>query len=679
MTRPARTMLARLAAIALTLTAVGLGPSALVGAAHAAPGDIGFEDYQYGPGMSSDGFLDPNLAPTASKPQSKLWFAQGAWWGALQVPGTTTITIHAYSTSTHTWTDTGVVIDDRDEPTHADVLWDEGGQRLYVATAGRNQSVHGIRVLRFRYDATQKKYLDDPGLPTGELTTQGVEAAVIAKDTTGRLWVAYTASAGTGRAVRVLAIDTHQTGLPDKFTPSVGGIPLDGTSITKDDIASIISHDGGVSLVWSNQNADAEGNTGFFVARHPDSAAPTDGWTGSQKVFSGPRVADDHISLTSAEGGPDGLVYAMVKSSAGDSGTASPNEGLVWLLVRRPDGTWAKYVHSTVKEGMTRPIVLLEPGAGLLHVFATSPVEGGVIYHKSTPMNAISFGSGRGDAFIKLANHPAINNATSSKQNVTAASGVMVLASDQTTGNYAHNYVPRTASSADFTWTPQSGPAPLEVRFTDTSAVTGGAPTSWLWDFGDGATSTQQHPTHTFTTQGAYPVTLTVTNAAGSTSKTLTLTVNVAKPVASFTYTPQSGRAPLEVRFTDTSAATGGAPASWLWNFGDGTTSTQQHPTHTFAVGAATRSVRVENLSGTSTVQKTITIALHPETPVVVLDAATVVTTGPPGVDGTWHTSTERTEVAGYEVRVPHDQAVAPGAVEKPDRPHHEAGGARVR
>jgi len=58
-----------------------------------------------------------------------------------------------------------------------------------------------------------------------------------------------------------------------------------------------------------------------------------------------------------------------------------------------------------------------------------------------------------------------------------------------------------------FTAEPQSGTAPLAVTFTDTST---GCPTAWLWDFGDGGTSTEQHPVHTYTTPGNYTVTFSV-------------------------------------------------------------------------------------------------------------------------------------------------------------------------
>nr|WP_292421305.1 DUF6345 domain-containing protein [Methanoregula sp.] len=70
---------------------------------------------------------------------------------------------------------------------------------------------------------------------------------------------------------------------------------------------------------------------------------------------------------------------------------------------------------------------------------------------------------------------------------------------------------------ADFTGTPLSGTAPLTVQFTDLST---GSPTSWLWDFGDGGTSTVQHPGHTYTTHGTHTVKLTVTNSHGSDTKT---------------------------------------------------------------------------------------------------------------------------------------------------------------
>jgi PKD domain/Bacterial pre-peptidase C-terminal domain len=69
------------------------------------------------------------------------------------------------------------------------------------------------------------------------------------------------------------------------------------------------------------------------------------------------------------------------------------------------------------------------------------------------------------------------------------------------------------APGAAFTANPTSGHVPLAVSFTDQST---GNPTSWSWNFGDGATSTEQNPTHTYRTPGIYTVSLTVTGAGGS-------------------------------------------------------------------------------------------------------------------------------------------------------------------
>jgi MYXO-CTERM domain-containing protein len=69
------------------------------------------------------------------------------------------------------------------------------------------------------------------------------------------------------------------------------------------------------------------------------------------------------------------------------------------------------------------------------------------------------------------------------------------------------------APSADFSPSATSGPAPLDVAFTDTSSQT---PTSWNWDFGDTGSSVDQNPTHQYTVPGTYTVSLMATNLDGS-------------------------------------------------------------------------------------------------------------------------------------------------------------------
>lgn len=106
--------------------------------------------------------------------------------------------------------------------------------------------------------------------------------------------------------------------------------------------------------------------------------------------------------------------------------------------------------------------------------------------------------------------------------------------------------------------------------------------TSYLWDFGDGTTSNLATPTHTYNTQGTYDVFLVITTSTGCTDTLLIpRAVRVGtNPVVDFSATPLTQCALQPVQFTDLSA-----PADqWLWNFGDGTSSVLQNPSHSYAM-----------------------------------------------------------------------------------------------
>ncbi len=75
-----------------------------------------------------------------------------------------------------------------------------------------------------------------------------------------------------------------------------------------------------------------------------------------------------------------------------------------------------------------------------------------------------------------------------------------------------------TTPSAGFYAVPTSGFVPLQVQFTDTSANN---PTSWIWSFGDGGTSTTENPSYSYTSAGAFTVQLIVSNAYGTSTATL--------------------------------------------------------------------------------------------------------------------------------------------------------------
>jgi len=160
---------------------------------------------------------------------------------------------------------------------------------------------------------------------------------------------------------------------------------------------------------------------------------------------------------------------------------------------------------------------------------------------------------------------------------------------------------PGGAPVAAFSGAPTSGAAPLPVAFRDGSS---GSITDWSWDFGDGATSTAQNPSHTYTAPGSYTVSLTVTGPGGSDTETKAayVTVDVPPPVAAFSGAPTSGAAPLPVAFRDGSS---GSITDWSWDFGDGATSTAQNPSHTYAApGSYTVSLTVTGPGGSTTATK---------------------------------------------------------------------------
>lgn len=212
-----------------------------------------------------------------------------------------------------------------------------------------------------------------------------------------------------------------------------------------------------------------------------------------------------------------------------------------------------------------------------------------------------STAAGDGQHYFQVRGHRASNDSykTTAPDGITVANGAAAV-----------------APTAQFSDATTDG---LTYTFTDTST---GSPTSWAWDFGDGGTSTSQNPSHTFAA-GDYTVTLTATNATGSDTATASVhaAASQATPVASFTVSAISGDAPLAVSFTDTST---NSPTGWYWDFGDGTSSTAQNPSHTFAdAGSYAVTLTASNTAGSDVSSVTtisVTTPAAPGNPTISLD-----------------------------------------------------------
>lgn len=196
--------------------------------------------------------------------------------------------------------------------------------------------------------------------------------------------------------------------------------------------------------------------------------------------------------------------------------------------------------------------------------------------------------------------NPTVTYNTAGSFTVTLIASNLSGSSSITKTNFINVFGPPTAS---FT----SSTANTSVTFTNTSV--GGS--SYLWDFGDGDSSTEINPTHTYNAGGTYTVVLTATNDCGTATATSTVTINAA-PTAIFSASPASGCAPLTVQFNNASTGVG---VTYEWNFpgGNPNNSTEANPTVVYNTpGVYTVTLTATNGSGVSTATGTVTVSPGP-------------------------------------------------------------------
>ncbi|MCC4769941.1 PKD domain-containing protein [Methanosarcina sp. DH2] len=172
----------------------------------------------------------------------------------------------------------------------------------------------------------------------------------------------------------------------------------------------------------------------------------------------------------------------------------------------------------------------------------------------------------------------------------------------------------------DFSANVTDGTFPLTVQFTDESQYA----ESVEWNFGDGSSSTGLNPVHTYSEAGLYSVSLTATGNGTSVTKTIDSYINVTiPPVPDFSANVTDGTFPLTIQFTDESQYA----ETLEWSFGDGNSSNELNPIHTYsAAGLYSVSLTAtgNGTSVTKTVENYINVVLLP-----IPDFGANVTTGP--------------------------------------------------
>ncbi len=341
-------------------------------------------------------------APTADKPQSKLWFHAGTWWGVFPSktvkpagtwvwrlgPSKTWSAVTRLSTATDTRSDAKQM-----------------GDVVHVIMDGASPQLASIQ-----YDPGTDTYVPWSVRPTlTPVSLPGNETVTLDVDSTGRMWL----STETSSQVHVFWDDAPYDG------PFGGPIVLDN-HIKPDDITMVTAlpvmllPDGNIGqsigVFWSNQNTER-----FGFRLHRDGTDPTvwlaDESPAHQSALNGigTGFSDDHMNFAIAS---DGTIYAAIKTSYN-----SPNEPLIALLVRRPNvlapqNPWDDLYE--VDRSGTRPCALLNEAAGTVQVAYTTASGGGNIVMKESPIDHIAFPSSRRTLLTGT-----LNDVTSTKDNWT--------------------------------------------------------------------------------------------------------------------------------------------------------------------------------------------------------------------------------------------------------------------
>ncbi len=237
---------------------------------------------------------------------------------------------------------------------------------------------------------------------------------------------------------------------------------------------------------------------------------------------------------------------------------------------------------------------------------------------------------------------------------------------------------------ADFTIGPENGTClGSATQFTDnSSAATGSSLVNWQWNFGDGSPSASgQNQSHTYGAAGTYDVTLVVTDNNGCTASATLFDEAIVStpPTTSFSTSPNppvACEAPLLVSFINSSStnAPNGGGLTYAWNFGNGSTSTQENPppVNYTTEGTFVVTLVATDIAGCESTASTVVSLQEPSAEISVVNAENGVSCGdieleiegtPGGIfnygDGTTGTSLEHTYTQEGEFTITYNISVS--------------------
>ncbi|MEM7113263.1 MAG: Calx-beta domain-containing protein [Chloroflexota bacterium] len=409
--------------------------------AHVAPlTEAGFLDFSYGENTAND--------PTGEKPESKIWWNDGFWWGSLFNETADEYRIYRLHWPTQTWEDTGTTLDNRPN-SKADTLWDEENQKLYVVShvskdpaTHTNDPAEQGRLYRYSYNKETRTYSLDAGFPVN-VNEDKTETLVLTKDSTGRLWVAYISTNVDDDQVVFVNSTTGGTLAHDASWNIPFELPFAEATVAPGDIASITAYNNNgtpsVAVVWSNQNSSS-----LHIALHGDIFAQDMAWFHIEPII--PNGADDHISVSTKPTATGDQLFIVIKTAGGLN-----NDSLIGVVARDSNGVFSYHSYSRVVDKDSRPTIVVDEENNELYVIVSERGGGRIICYKkatiTSPLNQMVFPTGNcGTTLIADELIDNIDNATTIKQNVNNDTGLVVLGSDHDNGfYYVHNFITEPA------------------------------------------------------------------------------------------------------------------------------------------------------------------------------------------------------------------------------------------
>ena len=485
----------------------------------------------------------------------------------------------------------------------------------------------------------------------GDGTSAGPQSGAIAGHTyaaggTYSLKVTVTDSAGNSSATtKTVTVGAPFAALA--VTPSAGGAPLSVTASAAGStdpiaISTYTFNFGDGSALVGPQVSNGASHTYTAGGTYTVTVTVTDSAGATATTSAGVSVGSPHAAFTvspasgaaplsagvDASGSTDALAITSYTFDFGDGTTAGPQPGATVSHVYAAGGNFTVKVTITDAAGATNStthsVTVGAPAAAL----QVTPASGGA------PLNVTADASGSTDPVaissytFNFGDGTVVGPQAGSKAtHIYTASGpytVTVTVADSTgaSSSASASVSVTVPPSASLAITPPSGPAPLSVT-ADASASTAGTNpiASFTFDFGDGTRVGPQASataSHVYTSGGNYSVTVTVTDTSGVSSTASAAVTATAPPNAALNVSPSSGATPLAITADASGSTPGSNPiASYIFNFGDGTTTGPQasaSATHTYsAAGTFTVTVTVtDTASATATATQAVLASAPP-------------------------------------------------------------------